>query len=142
MSKFSARKLIKPTIFLAVIVGIGWFGLAKLFGYELTVTQISNGVELHTLQLGEYYTPVKELSIYEESGNEVVRFVAENKKSMMHTVAVESGQNVFGDHFLNSYSIIYSNGSSYSFQPGKIYNVKVLWQNQKGDAKFVLPKKI
>jgi len=107
-------------------MGIAYY-IINLFSYKLSVTEKIGGIELHTLSLGEYFTPVEELRISDNMGNDIVKFIAKSEKSAMHTVTVDEGVNSFKDMYLEGYDISYSRQIPYQFVGGHKYTAKVKW---------------
>ncbi len=122
---------------LAVTAGVAAWGL---FADKLSVSSVTGGVAIQTLRLGEYYTPVSRLVIYEgDSGKEVVRFVAKDDNARMHNVTVRAGVNQFADKDLADYSVSYPAGTSYAFKSGTPYKVAVTWKYRTSERSFTLP---
>lgn len=111
---------------LLIVAGVLTFGYF-LFRPELTVTTKDEVVQIHTLTLGEYYTPILALQIEEPGEGLVVEFTANSEKSMMHTVSITSGKNEFSDMYLNGYII---KGRQYEFKNDTVYQVTATWNSR------------
>jgi len=125
-------------LFLAVVAtGIAAW---QLFSNKLTISSTGDGVAIQTLWLGEYYTPVSQLAIYEGgTGKEVVSFVAKSDNARMHTVSVHHGPNEFRDNYLDEYSISYPSDRPYPFKASVRYKVVVHWRYFSSERTFRLP---
>lgn len=122
-------------LFIALVVGYG----VSILKFTFTIENASTGlVKIKTLSLGEYYTPVTELSIYDDVETQILGFIAKNERSHMHTVTLRVGVNAFDDMYLNGYSLVYQDGVPHSFKKGVKYTAKVIWPNREEKIQFVL----
>ena len=116
------------------------FYISNAYEYTLAAHVDRDGIKIKTLSLGEYYSSVKTLEIYEAlSKKEVVAFVAKSEKSRMHTVTVRSGRNEFNDMYLDGYDISYPSEDEYIFKSEIPYRVVVKWQSSTKETEFVIP---
>ena len=134
------RRSILATIAIGVagFVAAGVWVSRQMFTPHFSITENENGIALHSLRLGEYYTPVQELTIVDERGSVVARFVAKTEQSMMHTVTVAIGRNEFKDLYLDGYSI---EGIEYEFLVDVVYKAHVRWPSREAELRFSLKKK-
>lgn len=122
--------------FLALIA----FGAWQMFSNHLLISTSDGGVSIQTLWLGEYCTPVSKLLIYDDqTGEEVVRLVAKNEDSRMHTVSLHTGVSEFHDMYLEGYSVSFRTDSPFTFRSGVRYRVVVHWGHFSRARTFVFP---
>lgn len=126
-------------IFIAVVAV--WYML-NVFEYSLRATIKGDGsIQIQTLSLGEYYTPVTRFEIYEsDTAMKVLTLVAKTENSRMHTVTLRNGINLFNDVYLDGYMVKYKDNKTYIFQSDVRYIVKVKWGMYAKEVSFVLPK--
>ena len=134
---FSSKKITLLSVPLVIFSLVAYY-VVYLFSYQLTITKKVGGVELHTLQLGEYFSPVEELRISDEQNNSVVLFKANTEHPVMHTVTITTGVNEFNDMYLENYDIIYANEKPYIFLKGKSYKVLVKWSSSTERDSFTI----
>jgi hypothetical protein len=120
-------------IFAGLMLGASRY--RELFRYELTISNDKEGAALHALQLGEYYTPVKELTIKDSKQRTILRLVSKSADSRMHTMRIEPGLNKFSDMYLDGYFI---EGADYLFQKNEEYTVCVTWPSKVAKLAFFL----
>lgn len=119
-----------------LVVGlVAYYGI-NLFSYKLTVTNGESAIKLHTLQLGEYVTPVRELRILDSAGADVVTLTANAEESAMHTVTVSEGINSFEDEYLDGYRISYADGNPYEFLKAHRYKAVAQWRGKERGISF------
>lgn len=124
---------------IAIMVMAAWYFI-NLFEYSLRASVKADGaLQIQTLFLGEYYTPVTLLEIQESNtGNRVVTLLAKSENSRMHTVTIRKGVNLFNDVYLDGYVVNYMSGNQYSFIAGKRYTARVEWGVFTKEVSFVL----
>lgn len=130
------RKIILISICIIVFLPTIW--LINIFSYKLTVISTINKIELQALSLGEYYTPVRRLRIFDESGNEVVKLMPKSEKAKMHTVTIKEGINLFNDMYLEDYNILYPKDTPYSFSKGHKYMAIISWPIRNKSVNFTI----
>lgn len=135
--KLSTKRIVLLALSLLMISSLIYYGVT-FFNYELTITRKANGVELHTLQLGEYFSPVQELHILDEQRNIVVLFMAKSENSAMHTVTINAGVNRFNDMYLENYDISYPSKKAYTFLKEERYEAVVKWPRSVVRDSFVI----
>jgi len=98
-----------------------------------------NSVKIKTLTLGEYYTPVEYVEIFEVNNNKtVVTLKAIGDSSRMHTVTIKPGINEFNDMYLDGYMVSYPTPNIYEFKSNTIYGVNVKWTLSIESETFIL----
>lgn len=135
----NARKLI--LIILIAIIGIIGLYAFFLFTPTLYVEKSDQAVQIKTLSLGEYYTSVEVLNIYEVKNNIiVVSFKACDNSSRMHTVTIKPEINSFDDMYLKDYNISYPTVNNYKFKINTLYKAVVQWPSSTKEIIFILER--
>ncbi len=109
------------------------------FKSELIVDDSSSQVKIKTLFMGEYFSPVKELSISEKINKKVIlKLIAKTNKSRMHTVTIDKGVNNFHGLYLDLYNQVYPDFSPYHFKKNITYIVNVKWSFLYATDEFII----
>ena len=121
------------------IISLAVFYVLYLFIPTLHTEKNSQNVQIKTLFLGEYYSSIEKLDIYEVKSNKiVVSFKAKNESARMHTVTIRLGRNKFDDMYLNDYIISYPTSNNYQFKVNTPYKVVAQWSLISKEVKFNL----
>lgn len=141
MKRLAKRSALSLTALTLTAVAV--YYVLNIFEYSLLATVRDDGtVQIQTLSLGEYYTPVTSFEIYEfNTGNKVVTLVAKSENSRMHTVTLRTGVTHFNDVYLDDYVVNYVDGNHYSFIAGVSYTAKVRWGLFTKEVSFALPNR-
>lgn len=139
MRRIAKNIVLSVSVMAIIVVAVWYFVNVTECSLEASVKDDA-AVQIQTLFLGEYYTPVTSLEIQESNtGNVILALVAKSEESRMHTVTLRKGENQFNDVYLDGYVVNYRGGSPYSFVSGKKYTVKVEWGLFTKEVDFVLP---
>lgn len=139
--KRNSKRAVLSIAAISIFLLAAWFYF-RYSDYSVSVTIKDDGsVILHSLFLGEYYTPVTLFEVYESNtNNSVVKLKANTENSRIHSVTIREGVNQFRDMYLDGYIVEYKNNSPYYFKARKEYTAKFWYGDVTKEVIFVIPE--